>query len=690
MTRLTRTMKVCLALVAMAALPACSLINAPEVLPPEPYDGGADGGPVDGEVEGDADIDADGGPRDDASRPLHEICFNGEDVDDDGDGATDCADLDCASEPTCCGGAGTARLSEDWTDPTNFSLRWLLADLSDYGVVTTQDGVALSSFGDDGVLRSLLPSTPRNRCVSLGFGARIAVTLLPAGCMGCTGEAAVVLTGATTPARGVPLAADLRVAVAADGALRVTSGDTVLSDTSTVDSTGHIVIEIGAAVRDGVPVLAASVSTGATGVEESVIKGIPFIAQSLLSACKDGPGLSIALEGSGSAVTVGAVQVTELACTNPRVFGRDVADTVITSAVLPSTVGWTGGGLSAPALLPEATVQHLFYDATNVPRELESIAPIDFAIGAADALSFASPWGSFSGHALQQGDAYLGTTPPACTSPPCAAQRSVREPTASAVYSGTRIASTEDTHILAFARETDTADLYAIEYVDAPLVNTTPATAPDGMHVLVAPSGECHSVRDPALAQADAAPDAGLWLFYTCEHLDGPSTIRAVALHFDTGVLVPNPETDVEVLGPGIGAYAAHGVAGPAALVRVTSGTLPTLAVRLWFVARGVDGRRSLALAEGQVPVTAGAVAATLPIPALQAYPANPLLYGDSAPLPDCGGTCILRDVAIGRLPNSTALTVLVARSVDLTAGGTEWQLIPLSQTLEQRWWGTP
>ena len=476
MTRLTRTMKVCLALVAMAALPACSLINAPEVLPPEPYDGGADGGPVDGEVEGDADIDADGGPRDDASRPLHEICFNGEDVDDDGDGATDCADLDCASEPTCCGGAGTARLSEDWTDPTNFSLRWLLADLSDYGVVTTQDGVALSSFGDDGVLRSLLPSTPRNRCVSLGFGARIAVTLLPAGCMGCTGEAAVVLTGATTPARGVPLAADLRVAVAADGALRVTSGDTVLSDTSTVDSTGHIVIEIGAAVRDGVPVLAASVSTGATGVEESVIKGIPFIAQSLLSACKDGPGLSIALEGSGSAVTVGAVQVTELACTNPRVFGRDVADTVITSAVLPSTVGWTGGGLSAPALLPEATVQHLFYDATNVPRELESIAPIDFAIGAADALSFASPWGSFSGHALQQGDAYLGTTPPACTSPPCAAQRSVREPTASAVYSGTRIASTEDTHILAFARETDTADLYAIEYVDAPLVNTTPAT----------------------------------------------------------------------------------------------------------------------------------------------------------------------------------------------------------------------
>jgi hypothetical protein len=40
-------------------------------------------------------------------------------------------------------------------------------------------------------------------------------------------------------------------------------------------------------------------------------------------------------------------------------------------------------------------------------------------------------------------------------------------------------------------------------------------------------------------------------------------------------------------------------------------------------------------------------------------------------------------------LPNDTALTLLVARRVDRTAGGTVWELVPLAQSLEERWWGT-
>jgi hypothetical protein len=202
-------------------------------------------------------------------------------------------------------------------------------------------------------------------------------------------------------------------------------------------------------------------------------------------------------------------------------------------------------------------------------------------------------------------------------------------------------------------------------------------------------TGDCTSVRDPALAQAGDAPASGLWLFYTCGHGLSPSTIRAVGLRRASGTLVPRAGTDREVLSASIGAYATRGVEAPAALVRVIAGAQPTLAVRLWFVASGSDGRRSLALAEGQTEVVL-AEAPTAPIPDLKAYPANPVLYGNAPELGSCAGTCDVRDVGIGRLPNSTEVTVLVARRVDTLLAGTEWQLVPLTQRLEARWWGAP
>ncbi len=219
------------------------------------------------------------------------------------------------------------------------------------------------------------------------------------------------------------------------------------------------------------------------------------------------------------------------------------------------------------------------------------------------------------------------------------------------------------------------------------------------MRVLVSPNVDCVSVRDPALAQADLDPSAGLWLFYTCEPPIGPpATIRAVqrcGCPWDgvSGVCVAG--ADVEVLGPSIGAYAAQGVRGAAPLVRIrlgVDGGAPTLAVRLWFVATGADGRRTLGLAEGQRTLgsTPPEDASQAALPVLRPDPTSPLLDGASPALGACPGTCALEDVAVGRVPGATEVVLLLARRVDDPAGGTDWQFVPLGQTLEPRWWGNP
>ena len=689
-------------MMALLALTACSLSNDPLPLPLPPQDGGAlDGSPLDGGDAGDGG-NVDGGPI----CRAREICFNApalpsveDGLDDDCDGATGCDDLDCANEARCCGGSDVPLFRETWGSVATISANWTFA-APDTAATFAPSGMALMRFGSDDRLHSLMPNSEPMRCVPLALGARIELLVTPTLCTGCADEAAVVLTGADAPARGAALAADLRVAIRGDGSIDVRSGSTpLLTGASPMLAAGRVEIEISPSARDGVAVLSARVSTGPDASETVIVADAPFIAQNLLRACSGGPGLAVAIEGRGSMVSVGALTVTPLACPNPREFR--VGGTIITDATVMASGGWHGGGISAPALLseqpilggPSTKLHHLFFDASNVERDLEGTAPIDFAVGAAYLGSFAGTWLPVTGADGASGTAYVGVTPPSCTTPPCAARRSVREPSASATYSGAKISGLS--YLLAFAREVAPTepDVFALEYIVAPLstIETPPAPPSDDSRVLVRPSSTCDSVRDPALAQADEAPEDGQWLFYTCESATRPPSIRAVALEIAAGQLGPVDGTDVEVLSAGIGAYAARGVRAPAPLVRVRvlEGS-PTLAVRLWFIAIGSDGRRSLAMAEGQVQLEPGAAVAEAPTPRLSPYPANPLLYGDSSALPPCGGVCDVRDVGIGRLPNDTALTLLVARRVDMTAGGTVWELVPLAQSLEARWWGTP
>jgi hypothetical protein len=687
-----------LLLSACLALSACTLLNPPDALPRAPFDAGAVdlGGGVDMTIEEDGGVDA--GIR------SREICFNGA-MDDDRDGATDCADLDCAGNAACCEG-GLPRLSEDWSAALNG--RWQPANLSaDVGPRALSTDGALS-FGDDGRLRSILPLDALARCLPLALGARIVAEFERAPCAdadagACSGEAAVILTAADTPASGTALAADLRVSVDGDRLLRVTSGATaLLSAPVAIGAARRVVIEVSPVARDGVPLLAVRVRVGLEGAEVDALADAVFLPQDALRPCAVETGgtttvggLRIAVEGRGPAIELGLLEATPLACTNPVVFSP--SGNVITAAALPVEGDWNRGGIGAPALLPERDFQYLLYDATNVDRDLEDVASIDFSVGMADAVNFrAMSWLSrpMTGPTPP---AYLGTTPPTCTTMGCTSPTTYREPTASGSWDAMGVLTTSS-YLLAFARETPDGP-YEIAYADVPrALVSSPGAAPAFGARLVGPTDTCVSVRDPAFVQADLDPERGLWLLYTCELGTGPSTIRGVNLQLSRdGVWSVRADTDVEVLGPSIGAYAARGVRGAAPLVRVLPDAAPdsmggTLAVRLWFVARGAEGRATLGLAEGQRRLVVRGAAPSEMLPALVPSPANPLLDGASTALGACPGSCALEDVAVGRIPGAgaTRLTLLLARRVDEPGGGTVRQFIPLEQTLEPRWWGNP
>jgi hypothetical protein len=698
---------------ACLALSACTLLNAPEDLPRAPFDAGVDGfvgdsggGEVDMTIDEDGGVDAgvDAGSDAGPSCRSREICFNGDEADDDCDGATDCDDLDCAGNAACCAG-GASRLSENWS--TALGVRWEVANpASDLGAGALSVDGALS-FGVDGRLRSMLPFDALERCLPLSLGARIVAEFARTSCAdadggACSGEAAVLLTASDTPASGRALAADLRVSVGSDRLLRVTSGATeLLRPAVAVGDSRRVVIDVSPVARDGVPLLAARVSVGAAGMESEVLADAVFVRQDELRACPvdaggttTAGGLRFAVEGRGPAIELGSLDATTLACTNPVVF-TTVGD-AITATHLPAESDWNRGGIGAPALLSGSTSQRLLYDATNVDRDLEDVAPIDFSVGMADGASFRIPrWVSRP----TPGDtppAYLGTTPPTCTAAACTSPITYREPTGSATWGPTG-QLTDDASLLAFARETPLGR-YEIAYVDVlSRTDASPGASPSLTTTLVTPGAGCVSVRDPAFAQADREPASGLWLFYTCEPSTGPSTIRAVALASSGAVWSARAETDVEVLGPSIGAYAARGVRGAAPIVRVLPDAAPgsmggTLAVRLWFVARGADGRATLGLAEGQRRLAVRGTAPSEALPTLLPSAANPLLDGASPTLGACPENCALEDVAVGRIPGAgaTRVTLLLARRVDEPGGGTVRQFVPLEQTLEPRWWGNP
>jgi hypothetical protein len=689
-------------LCASLALPACTLLNAPDALPRPPSDSGArdtgtigsDGGASDAAL--DPDMDGDAGP----GCLAREICFNGASQDDDCDDAVDCDDLDCAGNAACCDTAGSsARLDEPWNAIDD--LVWYAATSVDEGSVST-DGGALR-FGGDGVLRSIMLDVPDVGCLPLVSGARIAFTAnVAGGCVlgdggVCPDEIAMVLTAATSPLSGRALPADLRVAVGGDGNLRVTSGATPLLRTpASLGTDGRVVVEISPTARDGVRFLSVRVVTFDGGVERQVVANEAFVRQDDLRSCAVTPmsaqragGLQLAFEGRGASVTFGGLTASPLACVNPVTFFQ--AGDVVTAATLPVAGAWNAGGLGAPALLRGRGNELLFYDASNVERDLESVGTLDFSVGAAGAASFRSVMGWDSRPAQDGGapsPAYLGQTPPTCIGDGCTSRISYREPTAAATWDALGVFP-ESTFLLGFAREA-VEGAYEIAYLEEFFAPTrAPGSAPEGVMALVRPGTECSSVRDPAFAQAGLDAATGLWLFYTCERAGSPSSIRAVTLEERDFVWRAIDGTDREVVSAAVGAYASRGVRGPAPLVRMfpDGAAGATLAVRLWHMALGTDGRRTLALATGQVSVGEIAAVPTSAIPALVGDPASPLLDGSAAVLGSCGGSCDLEDVAVGWRPGTTDLVFMLARSVYSPGSGTARELVPIGQTLERRWW---
>jgi hypothetical protein len=127
------------------------------------------------------------------------------------------------------------------------------------------------------------------------------------------------------------------------------------------------------------------------------------------------------------------------------------------------------------------------------------------------------------------------------------------------------------------------------------------------------------------------------------------------------------PETLLGAL-PG---YADRGVSAPEGFTEV-SGDVITL--RLWYLARDSRGQVRLAFAQGRGPTEGG-------LPALEPYPANPILQGDSPVLGgDCSLGCRLTGASVTpNLSRTSEYQLLVTRS-RLTAGGPIHDVVPLLQ----------
>ncbi|MEO0324000.1 MAG: hypothetical protein AAF447_13655, partial [Myxococcota bacterium] len=191
----------------------------------------------------------------------------------------------------------------------------------------------------------------------------------------------------------------------------------------------------------------------------------------------------------------------------------------------------------------------------------------------------------------------------------------------------------------------------------------------------------CASLRDPALAPR--SPDAGLWLFYTCEG-PGPAAIRALPLESRIGLRVADGATPVTVVDPNLlGDFGQDGVSGPEPIIdffTVGEGgdEREASVLRLWFLARSNVRGTSVGLAVGEA--VADAPGGALPLPLLQPYPANPVLSAD--PQGDCPG-CTLQGFGVTRDTDAARrnrLRFLVARRVPLAGGGRRYELVPFEQ----------
>ena len=581
-------------------------------------------------------------------------------------------------------------ISENWTT-SDLSVNWAFAPTEPPAWQPSRSIVGsdrvISDFGLPNESHALIEKS----CAPMALGNEITVQLRAKGQFPCDNDepcdeyAGVVLSRFDDMNRGERLLDELAVSMHAGGYLQVTqSGNEVASELLSTDEPYEVRVQLAAGFdEDNVGALFASVRVSSPLSAGQLVGTFRVIAlEDLLrdsSACSQVPGLNIAIEGKGDGVDVGTLLARTPDCANPGQF--DAPGATLTSEIMGFNPSWTTGSIGAPSLASSRNDAddisfEIMVDGSNDPPELEQITHVGYAIGHASTTVTPGQitWGIGASDWLSSGVPKLGDDPPSCVGSSCPSNISAREPHIFTTLSEGKITN----RIVSYAREVDTSsmrDVFALHISDQvdeagiPLPIDAPKVAPNEL-------SECVSLRDPSVFPANSSGTQGYWAMFTCERDNGlPSQIHALRLQPNLEPVTPL-DSKVVIDPSTLGAFAEAGVFGAEPLVAF----IPEqdAFVRVWFMARSIEGDISVGLVEAEASHS-NLVSSTLP--SLMPFPVNPVLTENASVLGGCPGICELKGLAVARRADDfERLRFVLARSVNSTTEGRFDELIPLEQ----------
>lgn len=489
-------------------LSGCSLLWTPDRGVDASIDAFANDANLDAAMPPDAGTDA-------WMRPL-EICNDGPQADEDGDGSSNCNDSDCFGAMNCCMAATGTPLPD-----TNI-VNWTAG-----GTLIVESGTPRRlNFGTSGYAR-------RDFCVPLAQGADIDFTFTPQPVAGTLG---VVFSPATAPsAKGFLDELAVRVEdneffVTRAGsriALRPPMGEcTGNSDHYNISGTAplRVLFRVRPGVAANQPAVLVSIDvSGLCNSTQTVIVDAAIPLADLVTttdgegaSCDANRGLYVAFEGTGArfALADPTLPISILECASPGNFNPQ--STVLSSAAVASGTApeFAAGGIGAPDLISATSSSWLLaYDGSLEPRASELFGNLTMAVGLGQGSTHrATPWSS------------VPTLPNLVDA---------REPTVHFLGSG-------NYEVLYARRMGTTFQLWK---------RTGTLTAPFGPATAVLTSTDC-SYREPAFVDR---PDGDSWVLFRCDN--GARSTLGRATQNDVDGMITQDATDL--LGPALGSIRA-------------------------------------------------------------------------------------------------------------------------------------
>lgn len=603
---------------------------------------------------GDASFDApfDGGEdAPDGGTPRRELICN-DNMDNDRDGVTDCADTDCSSNAEiCCDPAGVRppQLTEAWCAgirPSEWNTPMPRLSVMGAGRCTVGQISGL-----------LVGSAVHDTCVPLASGATITVEMQWSGtCAEC--EATLALSPIPEADASTGILSELAVVMHEEGedlVLDLTRAGRRIGRLSGLErGLVRVRLRLFPGVDDGGrPALRAALfaEDEAMGHELEALDALAF-PDDLAGAglgCTVAPGLFVGVQTRGSAGRIGELVVVPEGCPNPNFFRGaarlPVAWLEADDLALSST--WTAGGIGGASVVPLVMTGRIewqyFVDGTNLNRANDGDQALDFSFGVSmaedDGLTDFMPRSSspLAGHAT-----------PTCDGGSDCGVFDFREPAAFIPVDG------DGNPMVGEIFWVEVEDDGTSRLLHAPY-NASTTVAVSGTPVFSTPP--CARIRHPSVVPLGSTSV----LLFACD-----DEIRAVPL---TGLFVP--------AGPATSVVSAAALGFPLGIVDLDATVRargPVTTFQLWVAGRDALGLTRLALAEGS---STGAG-----LPTLTPFAGNPVLsVGDPIIADGCDGVCRLTAVGVAREPE-TDLVRVVLSVTDESKTAVRHAIVPLEQTL--------